>query len=169
MLPASALPARHPYSLLLYQSTYFSAQLPPVPLVRPHASVCSCAFLASLLLPYRCAFSLNALTLGPTPILFLLPSHPIQPTPPSSPLVRPAPYAPPHTLPLSLFHQDGLSRGGALPALHLSLGPGPGPLLPYHLVHLLEPLLRLRPARGRLSARLPQPDPPHLHRPPLLL
>lgn len=42
-------------------------------------------------------------------------------------------------------------------------------MLPRHLVHVLEPLLRLRAARGGLPARVPQPQPQDLRRAPLLL
>ncbi len=65
--------------------------------------------------------------------------------------------------------QERLPRGAAVPALHHRLGPGPGPLLPRDLVHQLEPVLRLRPPRGRLPARQPEHQPAHLHRPPVLL
>ena len=158
----SILPAALPiYLLLCLAPTHFSC-------MSLHISALLC-LLASLPLTYHCAFSLCALTLGPTPSpCFSSPHTPSSSHLPSHPSYTLLPL-PPHALPLSLFHEDGLPRGGALPALHLSLGPGPGPLLPYHLVHLLEPLLRLRPARGRLPACLPQPDPPHLHGPPLLL
>lgn len=60
-------------------------------------------------------------------------------------------------------------RGIALPSLHLRLGPGPGPVLPCHLVHVLEPLLRLCTSRGKLPQREPQPESEDLHRAPLLL
>lgn len=63
----------------------------------------------------------------------------------------------------------GLPRGIALPPLHFGLGLGPWSVLSSHLVHFLEPLLWLCPARGRLSEREPQPQSEDLHRAPLLL